>query len=169
MSISMYQALVPPTIRVLTNLKLILEKAAAHAEEKKIDPSVLINGRLYPDMFPLSRQIQIATDSAKGAVSRLAGLEVPKFEDNESTFAELVARIDKTITLLESFKPEQIDGSEDKSIVLPMHDKTITFKGLPYLLDYSLPNIYFHTTTAYAILRHNGVEIGKKDFLGNIF
>jgi hypothetical protein len=169
MTISMYQASIPPIIRSLTNLRANLDKAAAHAEARKIDPSVLINARLYPDMFPLSRQVQIATDTAKGAVSRLAGKEPPKYEDNESTFPELVARIDKTVALLETFKPDQIDGSEEKSISLPMHDRTLAFKGLPYLLDYVLPNIYFHVTTAYAILRHNGVEIGKKDFLGKIY
>lgn len=168
MSISMYLASVPPILRALTNLRAILEKAAAHAEAKKITPSVLVNARLYPDMLPLSRQIQMATDNAKGAVSRLAGMEPPKYEDNESTFPELVARIDKTIALLETFKPEQIDGSEDKTITLPMHDRTLTFKGMPYLLDYVLPNFYFHVITAYAILRHNGVEIGKQDFLGKI-
>lgn len=169
MSISMYLATVPPILRSLTNLREILGKAAAHAEAKKIDPSVLVNARLYPDMFPLSRQVQIASDTAKGAVSRLAGLEPPKYEDNETTFAELRARLDKTIALLESIKPEQIDGSEERDIVIPMRDRTLTFKGLPYLLDYVLPNVYFHATTAYAILRHNGVEIGKKDFLGNIY
>lgn len=166
MPISMYLASVPPILRALTNLRAVLEKAAAHAEAKKIDPAVLVNARLYPDMLPLSRQVRIATDNAKGAASRLAGLEPPKYEDNESTFPELVARIDKTIALLETFKPEQIDGSEDKTISLPLHDRTLTFKGMPYLLDYVLPNIYFHVTTAYAILRHNGVEIGKQDFLG---
>ena len=169
MSNFMYVASVPPIIRSLTNLRSILEKAVAYAEAKKIDPSVLINARLYPDMFPLLRQVQIATDVAKGAVSRLAGLEPPKYDDNESTFPELLARLDKTIALLESFKPEQIDGSEDKTIILPMHDRTVNFKGLPFLLDFVLPNVYFHVTTAYAILRHNGVEIGKKDFLGNIY
>ena len=169
MTISMYAASIPPMIRSLTNLKVIIEKAVVYAEIKKIAPSVLINARLYPDMFPLVRQIQIATDVAKGAVSRLAGLEPPKYEDNESTFTEIVARIDKTIALLESFKPNQIDGSEDKTIALPMHDKTVNFQGLPYLLDFVLPNVYFHVATVYAILRHNGVEIGKKDFLGNIY
>ena len=168
MSSFMYVSSVPPIIRSLTNLRSILEKAVDYAEVKKIDPSVLVNARLYPDMFPLSRQVQIATDVAKGAISRLAGLEPPAYEDNESTFPELLARIDKTIALIESFKPEQIDGSEDEIIILPMHDRTVTFKGLPYLLDFVLPNVYFHVTTAYAILRHNGVEIGKKDFLGNI-
>lgn len=168
MTISMYLASVPSMIKTLSNLRALLEKAAVHAEAKKIDPSVLVNARLYPDMFPLSRQVQIATDMAKGAASRLAGKEVPKYEDNETTFPELVARLDKTIALLETFKPEDIDGSEDKTITLPLRDRTLTFKGLTYLLDYALPNIYFHTTTAYSILRHNGVEIGKKDFLGKV-
>lgn len=169
MSHSMYLVTVPPIIQSLTNLRAILEKAVSHAEAKKIDPSVLVNSRLYPDMFPLSRQVQIATDVAKGAVSRLAGSEPPKYEDNESTFTELLVRIDKTIALLESFKAEQIDESEDKTIILPMHDKTVEFKGLPYLTSFVLPNVYFHVTTAYAILRHNGVEIGKHDFLGDIY
>ncbi|MGZ5071437.1 MAG: DUF1993 domain-containing protein [Methylobacter sp.] len=167
-SLSMYAISIPPIIRSLSNLRSILEKAVVYAEAKKINPSVLVNARLYPDMYPLSRQIQIATDVAKGAASRLAGLEPPKFEDNESTFPELLERIDKTLALLESIKPEQIDGSENRTITLPMHDKTINFKGLPYLLDFVLPNVYFHVTTAYAILRHNGMEIGKKDFLGDI-
>ncbi len=166
MPISMYLASVPPILRALTNLRAVLEKAAAHAEAKKIDPAVLINARLYPDMLPFLRQVLIATDNAKGAASRLAGMDPPKYEDNESTFPELVARIDKTIALLQTFKPEQIDGSEDKTISLPLHDKTLTFNGMSYLLDYALPNFYFHVTTAYAILRHNGVEIGKQDFLG---
>ncbi|MES2406480.1 MAG: DUF1993 domain-containing protein [Pseudomonadota bacterium] len=168
MSISMYLVSVPPILRALTNLRAVLEKAAAHAEARKIDPAVLINARLYPDMLPLVRQVLIATDNAKGATSRLAGMEPPKYEDNKTTFPELVARIDKTIALLETFKPEQIDGSEDKTISLPLHDKTLTFQGMPYLLEYVLPNIYFHVTTAYAILRHNGVEIGKQDFLGKL-
>ncbi|GBL46553.1 hypothetical protein SFMTTN_2368 [Sulfuriferula multivorans] len=168
MSISMYLASVPPILRALTNLRAILEKAAAHAEARKIDPAVLVNARIFPDMLPLVRQVLIATDNAKGAASRLAGMEPPKYEDNETTFQELMARIDKTIALLQTFNPEQIDGSEDKTISLPMHDKTLTFKGMPYLLEYVLPNIYFHVTTTYAILRHNGVEIGKQDFLGKL-
>jgi len=155
-------------IKTLSNLRNLLEKASTHAEAKKIDPSVLVNARLYPDMFPLSRQVQIATDMAKGAASRLAGQEVPSYEDNEATFPELIARLDKTIALLATFKPGDIDGSEDRTITLPMRDRTLTFKGLPYLIDYVLPNVYFHTTTAFAILRHNGVEIGKKDFLGKV-
>lgn len=168
MSVSMYQASVPPMIHSLSNLRVILKKADAFVEAKKIDPSVLINARLYPDMLPLSRQVQIAADIAKRGICRLAEVESPKYEDNESTFPELMARLDKTIALLETFKPEQIDGTEDKTINLPMHDKTLTFKGLSFLLNYVMPNVYFHVTTAYAILRHNGVEVGKQDFLGNI-
>jgi hypothetical protein len=165
----MYEIAVPPMIRSLTNLRSILEKAATHAETKKIAPSVLVNARLYPDMFPLVRQVQIATDVAKGAVSRLAGVEPPKYEDVETTFEELFARVDKTVALLESTDPKQLEGSEENTILLPMHDKTVTFKGLPYLVDFVLPNVYFHVATVYAILRHNCVEIGKKDFLGNIY
>jgi hypothetical protein len=166
MKISMYQASVPTFIRMLNNLSAILEKAAAHAEAKKIDPAVLINSRLCPDMYPLSRQVQIATDNAKGSVARLAGLEPPKYEDTESTFPELVARIRKTTDYLATFKPEQIDGSEEKTVVLKLRSSSRTFAGLPYLLNYVLPTIYFHITTAYGILRHNGVEIGKQDYLG---
>lgn len=168
MSDFMYAITIPPILRSLTNLRAILEKAVSHAELKKIDPSVLINARLYPDMYPLSRQVQIATDVAKGAAARLAGQEPPKFEDTESTFPELLARIDKTVALLESFTADQINGSEGKTILLPRHDRTSEFKGLDYLTDFVLPNVYFHVATTYAILRHNGVELGKQDFLGNI-
>jgi hypothetical protein len=166
MSISMYLASVPPIIRTLTNLRAILEKAATHAEARKIDPSVLFNARLYPDMYPLARQVQIATDNAKGSVSRLAGVEPPKYEDKETTFSELMTRIDKTIELVKGFTPDQIDGSEDKDITLKIPNRTLTFKGMPYLLDFVIPTIYFHVSIAYAILRHNGLEIGKMDFIG---
>jgi hypothetical protein len=168
MTISMYRASVPLIVRSLTNLRAILEKAAAHAEAKKIDPSVLLTMRLYPDMFTLSRQVQIAADNAKGVAARLAGLEPPKYEDHESTFPELVARIDKTVAYLETFKPEQIDGSEERTITLPLRGTTLSLNGLPYLLEFVLPNFYFHVTIAYAILRHCGVEIGKQDFLGKL-
>jgi hypothetical protein len=167
MPISMYLASVPPMIRTLTSLHAMLGKAAAYAEARKIDPSVLVNARLYPDMFPLARQVQIATDNAKGSVSRLAGMEPPKYEDNETGFVELMARIDKTIAFLETFRPEQIDGSEDKTITLNIPSRTLTFKGMPYLLDFVIPTIYFHVTIAYAILRHNGLEIGKMDYIGS--
>ena len=166
MKISMYQASVATFIRMLNNLAAILEKGAAHAEAKKIDPAVLVNSRLYPDMLPLVQQIQIASDGAKGGAARLAGLEPPKFEDNEKTFPELIARVQKTISYLNTLKPEQIDGSEEKTITLEMRTRTLTFQGLPYLLNFVVPNFYFHVTTAYDILRHCGVELGKRDFLG---
>ena len=166
MKISMYQASVPVFVRALNNLAAILEKTAAHAESRKIDPAVLVGYRLYPDMFGLARQVQIATDGAKGGVARLAGIEPPKYEDNEATIADLIARLRKTVTYLESIKPEQIDGSEDKTVTWKTQTATRTMQGLPYLLNHVTPNVYFHVTTAYAILRHCGVEIGKQDFLG---
>jgi hypothetical protein len=161
----MYQASVPAFIRTLTMLSNILDKAAAFAEAKKIDSAVLVNARLAPDMFPLSRQIQIATDNAKGCAARLAGLEVPGYADTETTIVELKARLAKTIDFLNTIRPEQIDGSETKKITLKIGGNDMNFEGQPYLLTFALPNVYFHATTAYAILRHNGVEIGKKDFL----
>jgi uncharacterized protein len=166
MAITMYQASMPPIIRALNNLAAILEKGAAHAEAKKIDPSVLINSRLYPDMFPLVKQVQIASDVARRGAARLAGLEAPKIDDDETTFAELIARLKKTTNYLETLTPNQIDGSEEKLISLPVGDKTMTLEGLPYLISFILPNVYFHVTTAYNILRHCGVELGKLDYLG---
>ena len=168
MTISMYQASVPVFIRMLNNLAAILEKVAAHAEAKKIAPAVLLNSRLYPDMFPLSRQVQIASDTAKGGAARLAGMEPPKYEDNETTFPELIERLRKTITYLNTLKPEQIDGSEKKKVTLKVRDEMLTFEGLTFLLNRVLPNLFFHVSTAYAILRHSGVEIGKKDYLGKM-
>jgi len=167
MTLSMHQASAPRFVNMLNNLSVILAKAEAHAEAKKIDPAVLLSSRLYPDMFPLTRQIQIACDNAKGPVARLAGLEVPKHEDNEQTIAELQARIAKTVAFVQSVKPAQIDGSEDKKIVLKLGPEEVTFNGLQYLLGFALPNFYFHVVTAYNILRHNGVEIGKRDYIGN--
>jgi len=166
MSISMYQVSVPVFVRALTNLRAILEKGAAHAEAKKFKPEVLLNDRLAPDMHPLTRQVQIATDQVKGCAARLAGVEVPKFEDNEASFEDLYARIDKTLAFVKSLKPEQIDGSENKDVSLPTPRGPLEFKGQPYLLFFVHPNLYFHCTTAYAILRHNGVELGKMDFVG---
>lgn len=166
MKLSMYQASVPVFIRMLGNLSGILAKGAAHAEAKKIDPLVLVNSRLFPDMFPLSRQVQIASDTAKGAAARLAGMEPPSYEDNEKTFPELIARLDKTVDFLKTFKPEQIDGSEERSVNIKVAGQPMTLQGMTFLLQRALPNLYFHTTTAYAILRHNGVEVGKKDYLG---
>ena len=166
MTISMYQASVPVFTRMLNNLATILEKAAAHAEAKKIDPAVLINNRLYPDMLPLARQIMIASDTAKGGAARLAGVEPPSYEDNETTFPELIERLRKTIAYLNTLKPTQIDGSEKKTITLKARGDTLTFEGMTFLLNRALPNLYFHVSTAYAILRHNGIDIGKKDYLG---
>ena len=167
MSLTMYQASIPVFIHMLGNLSKILDKAATYAEAKKIDPAILINARLAPDMYPLNRQIQIATDMAKGCAARLAGIEVPSYEDNESTFPDLQARIAKTVAFLQSVSAEQINGSGERTVTLKMHGKEIGFLGQPYLLHYVLPNFYFHITTAYAILRHNGLEIGKMDFVGN--
>ena len=168
MSISMYQASIPVLIRGLENLSHILDKGAAHAEAKKLDPSVFITARLYPDMFALARQVQIASDTAKGAASRLSGIENPSYADTEATFPELQQRIAKTIDFLKSIKPEQIDGSEQKAVVLPTRSKgDIHFTGENYLFQQALPNFFFHVTTAYAILRHNGVEIVKWDYYGS--
>ncbi|MEO1763974.1 MAG: DUF1993 domain-containing protein [Cyanobacteria bacterium J06629_18] len=166
MTISMYQASVPVLIRSLNNLAAILEKGAAHAEAKNIDPSVLLGSRLYPDMFPLTKQVQIASDIARRGAARLADSEAPSIEDNETTFSELIARLQKTTSYLETLTPDVIDGSEEKSITLPVGKDTMTFTGMPFLLYFVMPNVYFHVTTAYDILRHCGVELGKMDFLG---
>jgi hypothetical protein len=164
----MYQASIPVFLRNLTNLKAILEKGAADAEARKIEPSVFVNARLAPDMLALARQVQIATDTVKGAGARLAGVDVPSFEDTETTFPELQARLDKTIAFLKGLKAEQIDGSEERTITLKMRSGEVNFTGQNYLLNFVLPNLFFHCTTAYAILRHNGVQVGKMDFLGGI-
>jgi len=161
----MYSASVPVFTKRLQSLDVILDKAAAFAEARKIDPLVMTSARLAPDMFPLKRQVQIATDHAKAAPHRLAGLPLPNFEDAETTFPELKARIAKTIAVLAERKPEEIDGSEDRDIAFKVGGQDKTWKGQDYLLNFSLPNFYFHVTTAYAILRHLGVDIGKRDFL----
>ncbi len=167
MSLSMYQASIPVFIRMLGNLSNILDKAAAHAESRKIDPTIFVNGRLSPDMFPLSRQVQIATDVVKGCAARLGGIEVPSYEDNETTFAELQARIAKTKAFIETVNAEQVDGSEEHPITLKFGSKELHFLGQAYLLDFVLPNFYFHVTTTYAILRQLGVDVGKTDFTGD--
>ena len=167
MSLSMYQATAPGFIQILTQLKSVLKKAEEHAAAHKIEPAVLTGARLYPDMFPLTRQVQIATDQVKGCLSRLAGQQPPSFEDNEQTFADLYARIDKTIAPLQSFKPEQIDGSEGRKIEVKLRTATRNYTGLNYVFDSVYPNFFFHVTTAYDILRHNGVPIRKTDFLGD--
>ena len=163
----MYQASAPRFANTLKNLAAILDKAKAHAAAKKIDEQVLTSSRLFPDMFALARQVQIACDTAKGAVARLAGVEIPKHEDTEKTFDELQARIAKTLAFIASVKAAQIDGTEEKEIVLKLQGKDVPTKGMPYLLGRAWPNFFFHVTTAYNILRHNGVELGKGDFIGN--
>jgi uncharacterized protein len=164
MTLSMYQASVPVFLHTLAALSAVLDKAAAHAAQRKIEPSVLLNTRL----FPLVRQVQLTADFAKGAGARLAGVEVPKFADTEATFDELKARIAKTVDFVKSLKPAQIDGSEERQITIPIGGQPQSFKGQPYLLHFALPNFFFHATTAYDILRHCGVEVGKRDFIGPI-
>ena len=167
MTLSMYQALVPVSVRMLQNLSAILQKAEAYAAAKKIQPEVLVNARLAPDMFPLSRQVQIATDIVKGGAARLAGVEVPSYADTETSLADLQARIAKTVDFLKTLTPAQIDGSEGRDINLKVGGRELAFKGQDYLLHFVIPNLYFHITTTYAILRHNGLDIGKQDYLGN--
>jgi hypothetical protein len=167
MSLSMYQASVPVFVRLLTALSAMRDKAAAHAEAKKIDPAALLQARLYPDMFALLKQVLVAADFSKNGTARLAGVEPPKFEDTETTFPELKARLAKTLDYLKTVKPEQVDGSEERVVNVKVGGREMTFKGQDYLLTSVLPNFYFHLTTAYAILRHNGVELGKRDFTGN--
>ena len=168
MQISMYQASVPPMIRALNNLAAVLEKGAQHCEAKKIDPSVLVNARLFPDMFPLRQQVQIASDTAKAGGARLAGMEPPSYADDETTFAQLIERARKTVKFLETLKPAQIDGGEDRTITWKAGENTRSMQAMPYLLNRVYPNLFFHCTTAYDILRHNGVEVGKQDFLGKM-
>ncbi len=164
---TLYQASVPVFKQLLTALADVMSKAEAHATEKKIDPSVLLQSRLYPDMFPLTRQVQIAADFAKSVSSRLAGTEVPAYEDSEQTFAELQTRIRNTLVILESITATQINGKESIEIVLrPNTPKEKKLSGEAYLLNYGLPQFFFHVTTAYAILRHSGVDVGKRDFMG---
>lgn len=166
MSLSMYQASVPVYIRMLKNLIAILEKAGTHCETNKIDPAALINYRLYPDMLNFCKQVQIAADSAKNGTSFLAGVEPPKFEDTEKSFPDLIERVRNTISYLESIKPDQIDGSEERKVQIKRGDKMVDYRGQDLLLTRTMPNFFFHVTTAYDILRHNGVVLGKKDFLG---
>lgn len=167
MSITMYQACVPTFVQMLNSLSAVLNKGEAHAAARKIDPQVMLGYRLAPDMFPLARQVQLASDFAKGAVARLAGVEVPKYEDDEKTFAELQARIAKTLKFVQGFRAGNIDGSEDRDISITLGGKPREFKGQKYLVHHVLPNFFFHVTTAYDILRHAGVEIGKRDFMGS--
>ena len=167
MTISMYAASVVPATRTLKALSNILGKAQAHCEARKIDQQAFLGSRLFPDMFPMVRQVQIATDMIKGGVARLAGVEIPRFDDVEASFEELQARIARTLDFLATFKPEDMDGSEDHKILIVRSSGTVEYIGLAYLTEQVLPNFYFHTATAYNLLRHGGVEIGKKDFLAN--
>lgn len=167
MTISMYQASVPRLVNILGNLSNILDKAQAHVDARKLDGATLTSYRLFPDMLPMSAQVQIACDSAKRVVSHLSGVEAPVYEDNEKTLADLKARIAKTVAFIQSVPAAKIDGSEDKEIVIKRGDKETRYKGMQFLLGHALPNFYFHVTTAYNILRHNGIEIGKRDYLGN--
>lgn len=168
MKISMYEASIPTFLHTLNSLKAILEKGAAHAEARKFDPNLLAATRLTADMLPLTRQIQIASDAAKGAAARLTGVDPPKFEDNETTVADLIARIGKTVDYLQGFKPEQFEGSDERTITIPTPRQTFTFPGLVFLRHWAIPNFFFHVTTAYNLLRANGVEIGKADYLGRV-
>jgi hypothetical protein len=165
-AMSMYQASVPVFVQMLNALSGILGKAESFATEHKVEASVLLNYRLSPDMFPLARQVQTAADFAKDATARLAGVEFPKFENTEASFAELKARIAKTLDYIGGFKPAQIDGSEEREVTLTLGGNPVVFKGQPYLMKFVLPNFFFHCTTAYGIARHCGVAVGKRDFLG---
>jgi uncharacterized protein len=168
MTLSLYDVSIPVLVRGLTALSAILDKAAAHAEAKKIDPAVLAHARLYPDMYPLIRQVQILCDTAKGAAGRLAGIDIPKHEDNETTLPDLKQRVAKTLDYVKGVKASQLAGAETRSIEMKGPNRTFNFTGLSYLTQFVLPNFFFHASIAYAILRHNGVDVGKFDFLGEM-
>lgn len=168
MSLSFYDASIPLLVRGLHNLSAILAKGKSYAEARAIEPSVLVGSRLAPDMFPLSRQIQIATDTAKGCAARLAGLEIPAYEDTEASFDELQQRIAKTLAFIETITPQQLEAASAREVQLKLRGREVTFTAQSYLFTFVLPNFYFHITTAYGILRHNGVELGKSDYLGNL-
>jgi len=161
----MYAATVPPLRLMLKNLSAVISKAEAHCEARKIDPNAFLVSRLYPDMLAFTRQVQIATDNAKGAAARLANVEIPKFEDNEASFADLQARLDKTVAFLDTLTEAQFEGADTRTITLQLRDRTREFSGADYLTTWANPNFFFHVTTAYALLRHGGVEIGKTDYL----
>ena len=166
MSLTMYTATVPTCIRALTNLAAILDKAAAHAQTRKIDPAVLLGSRLIPDMLPLAMQIHIANDIAQGGAARLAAAEVPVFEAKDRSLGDWIAASRGTIRYLESLKPGQFEGSEDRTVTWQTRSSTKSMQGVPYLFHHVLPNVFFHVTTAYDILRQSGLEIGKQDYLG---
>lgn len=162
----LYDISIAPLLRNLDNLKHILQQGEAYAEQKKVAPEVLLNSRLAVDMYPLSRQVQLVSDMSKGVGARLAGVEMPQYEDNETSFDMLYARIDKTVAFLSHIQPAQLEGAENKEVVLTIRKVDLTFTGLDYLQKWAMPNVYFHTTTAYNILRHSGVPLGKTDYLG---
>ena len=168
MSMSLYAVTVPVFVRTLSNLEAVLQKAKAHALDHKIEEAAFVNARLYPDMFPLSRQVQIATDIARGCAARLAGVEPPSYEDNEQTFDDLVSRIRRTVDYLRSLPEPQFEGAETREITRPVRGEPHKFSGTNYALQFGMPNVYFHAATAYDILRHNGVPLGKSDFLGKL-
>ncbi|HEY1329470.1 MAG TPA: DUF1993 domain-containing protein [Casimicrobiaceae bacterium] len=168
MPLSMYQLTVPVFVRALRNLRGIVEKGAAYSSARKLEDSVLLGARLYPDMLPFTFQIQVATDMAKGGAARLAGQEPPKYEDNETTFAQLIDRVDRTIAYIESLDRKAFDGAEERTIVRPVRGQPHTFTGLSYVQQTVLPNLYFHSAIAYGLLRHSGVELGKFDYLGQM-
>jgi uncharacterized protein len=168
MSLTMYEVSVPALKRGLSSLSGLIDKADAHVREKGLAPAALLDARLADDMFPFVRQVQIASDSAKGTGARLVGLTPPSFEDTEASFPELKARIAKTLAFLDTLTPAQFDGSESRTIEMAMRQGTLTFDGKSFLLGFALPNFYFHVTTAYDILRHQGVALGKRDYLGGL-
>ena len=168
MAMSLYQVTVPVFVKALSNLRSVLEKAKTHALDHKIEEAAFMQARLFPDMLPLPRQVQIATDIARGASARLAGQEPPPYEDNEQTFDDLLARIDRTLAYIKGLDEKALDGAETREITRPVRGQPHTFTGLNYLLQFAMPNVYFHCATAYGLLRHNGVPLGKADFLGTL-
>jgi uncharacterized protein len=166
MPLSLYDAAFPPVARMLNNVSVILDRAAAHCTARQIDPAVLLGYRIAPDMFPLTRQVQIVTDQAKGMAARLGGLEVPSYPDTESTIEELKARLAKTADFVGSVSRAQVEGAEDREVVLKTRTGEKRMNGRDYVFGFMMPNFYFHAATAYDILRHAGVELGKRDFLG---
>jgi len=168
MKLSMYEASIPLFLHTLENLRVILQKGLTHAEAKKFDPGVLVNSRLAPDMLNLARQVQIATDAAKGAAARLSGSEPPKYDDTETTLPELIARVEKTINHLRSYTSAQFEGSDERVVTVNTPRGAYSFPGLQFLRHWALPNFFFHVTTTYALLRHNGVELSKADYLGQV-
>ena len=166
MAMSLYQVTVPVFVKALSNLRSVLEKAKTHALDHKIEEAAFMQARLFPDMLPLPRQVQIATDIARGASARLAGQEPPPYEDNEQTFDDLLARIDRTLAYIKGLDEKAFDGAETREITRPVRGQPHTFTGMNYLLQFAMSNVYFHCATAYGLLRHNGVPLGKADFLG---